>query len=98
MAIEGVPRYSPQTGFVPASSPNGITIVKDRYSKCLSIRTTARLATLFVAAILLDVSALRADKASDAATQVKAAATARTVTIYRDSYGVPHVYGPTDAA
>ena len=23
---------------------------------------------------------------------------ARTVTIYRDTFGVPHVYGPTDAA
>ena len=23
---------------------------------------------------------------------------ARSVTIYRDSYGVPHVYGPTDAS
>jgi acyl-homoserine lactone acylase PvdQ len=23
---------------------------------------------------------------------------ARSVTIYRDTYGVPHVYGPTDAA
>src|SRR5215813_510125 len=24
--------------------------------------------------------------------------TARSVTIYRDAYGVPHVYGPTDAS
>jgi acyl-homoserine lactone acylase PvdQ len=23
---------------------------------------------------------------------------ARSVTIYRDTYGVPHVYGPTDAS
>src|SRR4051812_31911660 len=28
----------------------------------------------------------------------RSAATAKAVTIYRDSYGVPHVYGATDAA
>src|ERR1700710_312711 len=26
------------------------------------------------------------------------AQTARSITIYRDNFGVPHVYGPTDAA
>ena len=39
--------------------------------------------------------------AGDAAREValaRAAATAKTVTIERDAFGVPHVYGPTDAA
>jgi acyl-homoserine lactone acylase PvdQ len=30
--------------------------------------------------------------------QSKAEKIARSVTIYRDSYGVPHVYGPTDVS
>ncbi|HLF85055.1 MAG TPA: penicillin acylase family protein, partial [Blastocatellia bacterium] len=30
--------------------------------------------------------------------EARAEKIARTVTIYRDSYGVPHIYGPTDAS
>src|SRR5262245_10303250 len=33
-----------------------------------------------------------------AATITGPAATAHSVTIYRDIYGVPHIYGPTDAS
>ncbi|HKW97586.1 MAG TPA: acylase [Bryobacteraceae bacterium] len=33
-----------------------------------------------------------------AAARAEAAQLARSVTIYRDSYGVPHIYGPTDAS
>lgn len=35
---------------------------------------------------------------TDAAGMARATEMAKTVTIYRDAYGVPHVYGPTDAA
>src|SRR5882672_5201272 len=35
---------------------------------------------------------------SAVAANPKAEQIARSVTIYRDSYGVPHVYGPTDAS
>jgi len=37
-----------------------------------------------------------AKKASSA--EARAEKIARSVTIYRDSYGVPHIYGPTDAS
>src|SRR5580704_9203932 len=36
--------------------------------------------------------------ASPAATVSHPAELARSVTIYRDNYGVPHIYGPTDAS
>lgn len=36
--------------------------------------------------------------ANDAAASTRAAAIAQTVTIERDSFGVPHVSGPTDAS
>src|ERR1700691_4752710 len=32
------------------------------------------------------------------ATVSRPAEVSRSVTIYRDSYGVPHIYGPTDAS
>ena len=41
-------------------------------------------------------TALAAKKSSPA--KAKAEKIARSVTIYRDSYGVPHIYGPTDAS
>ncbi|MBX3420500.1 MAG: penicillin acylase family protein [Pirellulaceae bacterium] len=37
-------------------------------------------------------------RVQDSASVARAAQMAKTVTIYRDKYGVPHVYGPTDAA
>ena len=36
--------------------------------------------------------------AVDPASAVDAATLAASVTIYRDEFGVPHVYGPTDAS
>jgi acyl-homoserine lactone acylase PvdQ len=47
---------------------------------------------LFLAAALIAGSLVFA------APQDKLERTARDVTIYRDSYGVPHVFGPTDAS
>lgn len=46
-------------------------------------------------ALLLAVCALPLAAASTAGTPEQLA---RSVTIYRDNYGVPHVYGPTDAS
>jgi penicillin amidase len=40
----------------------------------------------------------RAPARADDATTARASALAKTVTIHRDSFGVPHVYGPTDAS
>jgi penicillin amidase len=37
-------------------------------------------------------------RAATSASVTKAEMLARSVTIYRDTYGVPHVYGPTDAS
>lgn len=38
------------------------------------------------------------DKSTDAGFDARAGKMAATVNIYRDSFGVPHVYGPTDAS
>jgi penicillin amidase len=40
----------------------------------------------------------RADDATAAGATARASAIAKSVTIQRDTFGVPHVYGPTDAA
>src|ERR1041384_2916980 len=52
-----------------------------------SIKQSIIVATL----VLLSVPAVQAAEA-------RIERLARSVTIYRDSYGVPHVYGPTDAS
>ena len=55
-------------------------------------------AVLMVVAVVLAFAspAYPAGKISPA--DVRAERIARSVTIYRDSYGVPHIYGPTDAS
>ena len=57
---------------------------------------SAMLVVLILAAMLATFQqpAFAGKKASSA--KAKAETIARSVTIYRDSYGVPHVYGPTD--
>jgi acyl-homoserine-lactone acylase len=40
----------------------------------------------------------RADEGAAAEATARAASLAKTVTIYRDTFGVPHVYGPTDVS
>ena len=47
----------------------------------------------FTALVLLSVLVTRVEAADPRVERL-----ARSVTIYRDSYGVPHVYGPTDAS
>jgi penicillin amidase len=50
---------------------------------------------LALAGLLLALAPARAE---DTATASRASMLAKSVTIHRDSYGVPHVYAPTDAA
>ncbi|HEX8087793.1 MAG TPA: penicillin acylase family protein [Blastocatellia bacterium] len=61
-------------------------------------RASIRIAleTLLISAVLMAFAlpAFPAQKSTGA----NAEKVARSVTIYRDSYGVPHVYGPTDAS
>jgi acyl-homoserine-lactone acylase len=59
-----------------------------------SIRAALRYIAITVVLLTLASHGLAARKATDA----RAERIARSVTIYRDSYGVPHVYGPTDAS
>ena len=57
-----------------------------------------KITRVVLAALLLAtaLSGIAVAKAPDAG--AKAEKLARSVTIYRDSYGVPHIYGPTDAS
>lgn len=48
--------------------------------------------------VLIGSSTAHADKAVDKSADARYSKVAATVTIFRDAYGVPHVYGPTDAA
>lgn len=59
-----------------------------------SIRLALKCLVLAVMVMSLASAGFPAGKAADA----KAERIARSVTIYRDSYGVPHIYGPTDAS
>jgi penicillin amidase len=56
----------------------------------------ALLPALFILTLTIggSLSTVRAAEANEA----KAWAMARSVTVYRDAYGVPHIFGPTDAA
>ncbi|HVG17877.1 MAG TPA: acylase [Blastocatellia bacterium] len=54
------------------------------------LRSLAVVILLLTAAMPVRAAAARADNS-------EAEKVARSVTIYRDTYGVPHVYGPTDA-
>jgi acyl-homoserine lactone acylase PvdQ len=51
-----------------------------------------------LAALLLSTALSGIAVAKAPAAGAKAEKLARSVTIYRDSYGVPHIYGPTDAS
>jgi len=64
----------------------------------MSSNPRLRTTRLVLAAVLLSfaLSGLAAAKAPAAG--AKAEKIARSVTIYRDTYGVPHIYGPTDAS
>ena len=59
----------------------------------MNIRVTLR--SLSVVALVLTFSAVGFPAAK---TDAKIEKIARSVTIYRDAYGVPHIFGPTDAS
>lgn len=60
------------------------------------MRITRRIATAALAAACLVSPAARV--CASQASSTGADAVARSVTIYRDSFGIPHVFGPTDAS
>lgn len=62
----------------------------------LSLRPRVRTISHLALIVILACSAVPSFQA--AAVGLKAEKIARSVTIYRDAYGVPHVYGPTDAS
>jgi penicillin amidase len=72
-------------------------IDKARYTMKRVVRYMQELALLGVLPTLIAVS-FCASLEGQARADVKAEKIARSVTIYRDNYGVPHVYGPTDAS
>ena len=74
----------------PCMQNNSRTINRARYGR----KHFAGLALLLVTALL--VTALPSTTARAASPNLEKIA--RSVTIYRDTYGVPHVYGPTDAS
>ncbi|HJQ69988.1 MAG TPA: penicillin acylase family protein, partial [Blastocatellia bacterium] len=59
-----------------------------------TIEIRAALMLILAAALITTILPPAGAQAADA----KLAKLARSVTIYRDAYGVPHVYGPTDAS
>jgi acyl-homoserine-lactone acylase len=72
--------------------------VKRGYSSSLSVSSFTLVALAGVGLILTARAPARADDNEAAGTSAKASDFAKTVTIYRDTFGVPHVFGPTDAA
>ncbi len=70
--------------------------MKLAHSSSPSVSSVLRLVTL--AAFGLIVAGSAAASADDRADAARASAVAKTVTITRDTFGVPHVHGPTDAS
>src|SRR3989449_4875663 len=64
--------------------------------KPMSTAAAAAAMMLFAVVLVFAAPGYSAVKAS--AAEVRAEKVARSVTIYRDRYGVPHTYGPTDAS
>lgn len=60
-------------------------------------RVQAKLQAIGITALVLLLSSLLVTTTAQAA-DARVEKIAHSVTIYRDSYGVPHVYGPTDAS
>jgi penicillin amidase len=68
------------------------------YSTSLSLSSFALIALAGFGFILTGQAPARADVPAATGDAARAANLAKTVTIVRDTYGVPHVYGPTDAS
>ena len=62
----------------------------------MHIRVALR--SLAIALVVLAATPLASPAARKVDETGKLERLARSVTIYRDSYGVPHIYGPTDAS
>ena len=58
----------------------------------------AKMMRFVLAALLISFALSAVAAAKTPVVEAKAEKIARSVTIYRDSYGVPHIYGPTDAS
>jgi penicillin amidase len=71
--------------------------VKSVYSLSLSYSSFAPAALTGLGLIVAGLAPVRADDRATAVAAARAPALAKSVTIYRDNFGVPHVYGPTDA-
>src|SRR5205085_2412427 len=67
-----------------------------RKEKTMRIRIALRSLALTLITLTLSTVAAPAIKKGDEAGRLDRLA--RSVTIYRDSYGVPHIFGPTDAS
>ncbi|HYV05239.1 MAG TPA: penicillin acylase family protein, partial [Blastocatellia bacterium] len=80
-------------------SRRSLDYIKSANRFAFEARSLGKNATRLVLTAVLLASALSGLAAAKApAGGAKAEKIARSVTIYRDSYGVPHVYGPTDAS
>jgi acyl-homoserine-lactone acylase len=72
--------------------------VKRVYSSWRSLSSCTLVALVGINSIAAGQTTPGADGRPAAVVAARSAALAKTVTIERDSFGVPHVYGPTDAA
>ncbi len=70
----------------------------DLRGRNLPCRPGRKLYSVAVAFLLLTLMQPQVHGAAPQRADAKAARLAAEVTIYRDSYGVPHIYGPTDAS
>jgi acyl-homoserine-lactone acylase len=74
--------------------------VKGNHPAYSSLPFFQLIAAVAIGFVMPEAGTARADEPTVtlAAEMARAAALAKTVTIYRDNFGVPHVYGPTDAS
>src|SRR5215470_12315857 len=83
---------------LPCSSQRRNAAVKLAPSSSLSLSCFTFIALAGFGLIVAGRAAAGADDQARATDATRARAVAKTVTIYRDTFGVPHVYGPTDAS
>ncbi len=72
--------------------------VKRASSSPLSFASFTLIALAWLGLIIAGRAPACADDSTPAGAAARASALAKTVTINRDTFGVPHVYGPTDAS
>ena len=99
MATPSIRRYSALSGNRPVAGHLSLASTKEcnRETRVLPLA----LACFFTRALTglgLIVAGLAPAVPTTAPGPARASALAKTVTIHRDTFGVPHVYGPTDAS